>query len=111
MRWDWESKLFYPIKEIEELSKLLTMKNVQSYRKMDKDDRLSAGWTMEQYEHQYRQAFAEAAKAADPTWKAGKPIPAGALDGITRESVESGKKSVDIKLQIDLFVSHEVKLR
>ena len=33
MRWDWESKLFYPIKEIEELSKLLTMKNVQSYRK------------------------------------------------------------------------------
>ena len=68
------------------------------YRKMNKDDRLSAGWTMEQYEHQYRQAFAEAAKAADPTWKAGKPIPAGALDGITRESVESGRKSVDIKL-------------
>ena len=60
-------------------------------KKMDKDDRLSAGWTMEQYEHQYRQAFAKAAKAADPTWKAGKPIPAGALDGITR-------KSVDIKL-------------
>ena len=69
------------------------------YRKMDKDDRLSAGWTMEQYEHQYRQAFAEAAKAADHTWKAGKPIPEGALDGITREYVESGKKSVDIKIQ------------
>ena len=68
------------------------------YRKMDKDDRLSAGWTMEQYEHQYRQAFAEAAKVEDPTWRAGKPIPAGALDGITRESVESGKKSVDIKI-------------
>ena len=68
------------------------------YRKMDKDDRLSAGWTMEQYEHQYRQAFAEAAKAADPTWRAGKPRPAGALDGITRESAESGRKSVDIKL-------------
>ena len=68
------------------------------YRKMDKDDRLSAGWTMEQYEHQYRQAFAEAAKVADPTWRAGKPIPAGALDGITRESAESGRKSVDIKL-------------
>ena len=69
-----------------------------THLKMDKDDRLSAGWTMEQYEHQYRQAFAEAAKAADPTWKAGKPIPAGALDGITRESAESGRKSVDIKL-------------
>ncbi|RHE98295.1 DUF3879 family protein [Agathobacter rectalis] len=68
------------------------------YRKMDKDDRLSAGWTMEQYEHQYRQAFAEAAKVADPTWRAGKPIPAGALDGITRELVESGRKSVDIKV-------------
>ena len=68
------------------------------YRKMDKDDRLSAGWTMEQYDHQYRQAFAKAAKAADPTWKAGKPIPVGALDGITRKSVESGKKAVDIKL-------------
>ena len=66
------------------------------YEDMDKP--LSAGWTMEQYEHQYRQAFAEVAKAADPTWKAGKPIPAGALDGITRESVESGKKSVDIKI-------------
>ena len=49
-------------------------------------------------EHQYRQAFAEAAKVADPTWRAGKPIPAGALDGITRESVESGRKSVDIKV-------------
>ena len=43
-------------------------------------------------------AAAEAAKAADPTWRAGKPIPAGALDGITRESVESGRKSVDIKV-------------
>ena len=45
---------------------------------MDKDDRLSAGWTMEQYEHQYSQAFAHAAKAADPTWKAGKTKQAGA---------------------------------
>ena len=62
---------------------------------------------MEQYEHQYRQAFVEAAKAADPTWRAGKPIPAGALDGITRESVESTlansgsgfvKKSIDVSI-------------
>ena len=57
-----------------------------------------------------RQAVAEVAKAADSTWRAGKPIPAGALDGITRESVESGRKSVDIKVQIDLFMSYEVKL-
>ncbi len=68
------------------------------YRKMSKDDRLSAGWTMEQYEHQYRQAFAAAAKAADPTWKAGDPIPDGALDGITRETVENAKKTVDVKI-------------
>ena len=66
------------------------------YRKMKKDDRLSAGWTLEQYEHQYRQAFAAAAKAANPKWKAGDPIPAGALDGITRESVEKSRKSVDM---------------
>ncbi len=68
------------------------------YRKMKKDDRLSAGWTMEQYEHQYRQAFAAAVKAANPIWKAGESIPSGALDGITRESVENGGKSVDIKI-------------
>ncbi len=68
------------------------------YRKMKKDDRLSAGWTLEQYEHQYRQAFAAAAKAVNPEWKAGDPIPAGALDGITRESVEKSRKSVDMKI-------------
>lgn len=68
------------------------------YRKMDKNNRLSAGWTMEQYEHQYRQAFAAAAKAVDSTWKPGSTIPAGALDGITRKSVENDRKSVDIKL-------------
>jgi len=80
---------------------------VNLYRKMNKDDRLSAGWTMEQYEHQYRQAFAAAAKAADPSWKAGDPIPSGALDGITRESIESTlarsgssfvKKSIDVSI-------------
>ena len=80
---------------------------VNLYRKMNKDDRLSAGWTMEQYEHQYRQAFAAAAKAADPSWKAGDPIPSGALDGIKRESIESTlarsgssfvKKSIDVSI-------------
>ena len=48
---------------------------------MDKDDRLSAGWTMEQYEHQYRQAFAESCKIRR-SLELVKPIPAGALDGI-----------------------------
>lgn len=59
------------------------------YRKTKKDDRLAAGYTMEQYERAYRQAFLDAAKKADLKWEIGKPIPSGALDGITRESVES----------------------
>lgn len=53
-----------------------------------KQDRLKGSWTLEQYERQYNQAFADAVKAADPTWKPGKDIPKGALDGITRESIE-----------------------
>lgn len=59
------------------------------YRKTAKKDRLAAGYTMQQYERAYRQAFYDAAKAADPSWKIGKLIPSGALDGITRESIES----------------------
>ncbi len=35
------------------------------------------------------QAFVDAVKVADPTWEPGKAIPSGALDGITRESIES----------------------
>lgn len=68
------------------------------YRKMKKDDRLAAGYTMEQYERAYRQAFVDAVKKADPNWKIGKSIPSGALDGITRESVENAMKSVDMKV-------------
>ena len=72
------------------------------YRKTKKDDRLAAGYTMEQYERAYRQAFLDAAKKADPKWEIGKPIPSGALDGITRESVEANLKksgsSLDIKI-------------
>jgi hypothetical protein len=59
------------------------------YRKTNKDDRLAAGYTMEQYERAYRKAFISAAKQADSSWEIGKPIPSGALDGITRESVDT----------------------
>ena len=62
------------------------------YRNTKKDDRLAAGYTMEQYERAYRQAFVSAAKQADPSWKIGKPVPLGALDSITRESVEANLK-------------------
>lgn len=68
------------------------------YRKVQKNDRLAAGYTMEQYERAYRQALVEAVKKADPSWKVGKSIPSGALDSITRESVENAMKSVDMKV-------------
>ena len=59
------------------------------YRKTEKNDRLAAGYTMEQYERAYRNTFYAAVREVDPKWELGKPIPSGALDGITRESVES----------------------
>ena len=58
------------------------------YRKVQKKDRLAAGYTMQQYERAYRQAFLTAVKAADPDWKIGKPIKSGVLDNFTREDVE-----------------------
>lgn len=71
---------------------------INMYRKVQKNDRLAAGYTLEQYERSYNRAFVNAAKAANPSWKAGMPIPAGALDGITRESVENAGKSIDRKI-------------
>ena len=58
------------------------------YWKVSKNDRLSAGYTMQQYERAYRNAFYAEVREADPNWEIGKDIPKGALDGITRESVE-----------------------
>ena len=54
-----------------------------------KADRLKGTWTLGQYERAYRQAFYDACKRADPKWELGKEIPSGALDGITRESIDS----------------------
>lgn len=70
-----------------------TTKRSDVYRKMypqiTKNDRLAAGNTLSQYERAYKQAFVDAVKAVDSTWEPGKEIPSGALDGITKESVES----------------------
>ncbi len=70
-----------------------TTRRSDIYRKMypqiTKNDWLAAGNTLSQYERAYRQAFVDAVKAADPTWEPGKAISSGALDGITRESIES----------------------
>ena len=75
------------------------------YRKVQKNDRLAAGYTMEQYERAYRQAFLDAARKADPKWEIGKPIPSGALDGITRESVEANlKKSGSSLTSMDMKI-------
>lgn len=69
------------------------------YWKMKKEDRLAAGNTLGQYERQYRQAFVDAVKSVAPDWELGKPIPDGALDGITRESIEKQRsKTVDIRI-------------
>lgn len=69
------------------------------YRKMKKEDRLAAGNTLRQYERQYRQAFVDAIKSVAPDWELGNPIPDGALEGITRESVEKqSSKTVDIRI-------------
>ena len=60
------------------------------YRKMPKQDRLAAGYTLDKYERMYTGALYAAAKAADPDWEIGKAIKPGALDGVTRESAEAG---------------------
>ena len=62
------------------------------YRNVKKNDRLAAGYTMEKYERAYRQAFLAAARKADPDWEIGKAVKPGALDGITRESIEANLK-------------------
>ena len=53
------------------------------------EDRLKGTWTLEQYEKSYRQAFFDACKRVDSKWELGKDIPKGALDGITRESIDN----------------------
>ncbi|MDE6767344.1 MAG: DUF3879 family protein, partial [Eubacterium sp.] len=77
------------------------------YKQMKSDDRLSAGYTLRQYHLAYAQAFVSTVKAVDSTWTYGNPIPSGALDGITRESIEStllqkgntfASKSVDYRV-------------
>lgn len=65
------------------------------YKKMDKDDRLSAGWTLGEYRKAYSQAFVSAIKEVDSAWTYGKAIPSGVLEGITRELVEVNLKKPD----------------
>ena len=59
------------------------------YQQTEKNDRLAAGYTLEEYERQYWQAFTDAVKVADPKWEAGKPIMPGVLDRITSKSIDA----------------------
>lgn len=59
------------------------------YHKVQKSDRLAAGYTLEQYERAYRQAFLTTVRQSDPSWEIGKPIKSGVLNGVTREAVEA----------------------
>ena len=71
----------------------------QAYqRSVPKKDRLKGTWTLSQYERQYRQAMISACKEADPAWDFGKPIPKGALDGITREQIDNAIVSDGVNL-------------
>ena len=75
-----------------------------------KADRLKGTWTLGQYEKAYRRAFEDACKQANPEWKPGNDVPAGALDRITRESVDnslvksSGEYGEVLTKRIDISV-------
>ena len=77
-----------------------------AYQKsIPKADRLTATWTLGQYERQYNKAMYEAVRASNPTWEPGQYFDPAILQGITRESVEArivqtgtdslGLKSID----------------
>ena len=68
---------------------------MEMYKQMDRDERLSAGWTLGEYRKAYSQAFVSAIKEVDPAWTYGKAIPSGALEGITRELVEDNLRKTD----------------
>lgn len=74
-----------------------------------KENRLKGTWTLEQYERAYRQAFYDAAKAADPNWDLGQPFSRKILDSVTRESVDnalvqSGNKLVLPRKTMDIGI-------
>ena len=76
------------------------------------DKRLNGTWTLGQYERNYRQAFYDAVKKADPKWELGKPFNSSILDKISREDIDNSlvkasgeyggtnlvSKGIDIKL-------------
>lgn len=51
--------------------------------------RLQGTWTLGQYEQQYKLAFYNAVKTANPDWELGKPFDTSILDSVTREAVDN----------------------
>ncbi|MEY8336457.1 DUF3879 family protein [Lachnospiraceae bacterium 62-35] len=61
-----------------------------AYQKsIPKEDRLTATWTLGQYERMYNAACYEAVRASDPSWQPGQYFDPRVLDNVTRESVEA----------------------
>ena len=58
-------------------------------RSIPKQDRLTATWTLGQYERQYNKAMYEAVRASNPNWQPGMDFDESVLSGITLESVEA----------------------
>ena len=58
-------------------------------RSIPKEDRLTATWTLGQYERQYNKAMYEAVRANNPNWQPGQYFDPSILDSVTRESVEA----------------------
>lgn len=56
---------------------------------VDKSERLSGSWTLEQYERMYTQAFYEAVKKSNPNWQLGQSFDTNVVRQITREDVEN----------------------
>lgn len=55
---------------------------------VEKSERLTGTWTLEQYERCYERAFYNIVKAANPDWKPGQRFDPSLLDGVTRQPVE-----------------------
>lgn len=77
-------------------------------RSIPREDRLSATWTLGQYERAYTKACFEAVRASDPNWQIGQSFDARILDSVTRESVEArlvqtGPDSLSLS-QIDCLI-------
>lgn len=53
-----------------------------------KGDRLKGTWTLQQYETAYNQAFYDAVKVADPSWKQGQPFDSSILNKVSREDID-----------------------